>query len=56
MVPPFEQTLITHTKGLFVSNILEEFALVILERKRFLKVCIKYSMFKLSLAIISPIM
>ena len=34
MAPPFEQTLITHTQGLFVCNI-EEFGQVVLENKIF---------------------
>ena len=51
VAPPFEQTLITHNQGLFICNI-QEFCLI-LEKKIF-KGCIKFSMFKLSLAITLP--
>ena len=34
MAPPFEETLITHTQGLFVCNI-SEFSGVVLEKKIF---------------------
>ena len=55
MAPPFEQNLITHAQGLFVGNI-KEFGSVVLEKKIFQRFCIKLTMFKLFLAIISPIM
>ena len=35
MVPPFEQTIIRHTQGLFVCNICEEFCEAVLEKKIF---------------------